>query len=179
MLSIICEVDIKNENNIFGSFKTYSHLKNNDHIENVKSNLFYKLFIEYLKTNIVDLENNHELVKKFVSDYISNLRNDESHFDLVSLAISCIQLFVQVNWLGPLPMQINPVLPKAVIYSQISNDKKSVIMNIKTTTTSIMCTVTNNLIALINSTIIVLSATINFSLFVGSYTGVCFYQNQP
>ena len=124
MLSIICEVDINNENNNFGSFKTYSHLKNNNHMENVESNLFYKLFIEYLKKNIVDLENNHELVKKFVSDYISSLKSDESHFDLVSLAISCIQLF-RANWLGPLPMQINPILPKAVIDSQIANDKKS------------------------------------------------------
>ncbi len=123
MLSIICEVEFKNENNNFHMFKTYSHLKNNSHLENVESSLFYKLFIDYLKTNISDLENNHDAVSKFVSDYILNLSNDESRFDLVVLAISCIQLFVQANWLGPLPIQINLSLPKAVIDSQIANDK--------------------------------------------------------
>ena len=64
MLSLICEVDFKNETNLFGSFKTYSHLKDNNHLKTIESSLFYQSFIQHLKTNIVDLENSHESIKK-------------------------------------------------------------------------------------------------------------------
>jgi len=104
MLSILCEVDFKEEIN----YKSYLKLKNNDHIENLNENDFYQLFIEHLKSTSL---NSIDSIKKFVSDYIlaNKNQNDEAVFNLVSLAISCIQLFVQANWLGPLPLQINPL----------------------------------------------------------------------
>jgi hypothetical protein len=119
MLSILCEVDFKEEIN----YKSYLKLKNNDHIENLNENDFYQLFIEHLKSTSLD---SIDSIKKFVSDYIlaNKNQNDEAVFNLVSLAISCIQLFVQANWLGPLPLQINPNLPKAVLESQLANENK-------------------------------------------------------
>ncbi len=119
MLSILCEVDFKEEIN----YKSYFKLKNNDHIENLNENDFYQLFIEHLKSTSLD---SIDSIKKFVSDYIlaNKNQNDEAVFNLVSLAISCIQLFVQANWLGPLPLQINPNLPKAVLESQLANENK-------------------------------------------------------
>lgn len=119
MLSILCEVDFKEEIN----YKSYLKLKNNDHIENLNENNFYQLFIEHLKSTSLD---SIDSIKKFVSDYIlaNKNQNDEAIFNLVSLAISCVQLFVQANWLGPLPLQINPNLPKAVLESQLASENK-------------------------------------------------------
>ena len=119
MLSILCEVDFKEDIN----YKSYLKLKNNDHIGNLNENDFYQLFIEHLKSTSLD---SIDSIKKFVSDYIlaNKNQNDEAIFNLVSLAISCVQLFAQANWLGPLPLQINPNLPKAVLESQLANENK-------------------------------------------------------
>lgn len=121
MLSILCEVDFTNETNNFAQLSSYSNLKTCNYLENLENNSFYSSFIELLKST--DSETDDISLKKFVTDFIANCGNDDERFNLVSVAISCLQLFVQANWLGPLPLQINPNLPKAVIESQLANDK--------------------------------------------------------
>ena len=107
MLSIICEVEFKEEEtNEFRRSKSYSNLVANKHLETIDSSAFFKDFIQNLKSNSqLTAETTHEPLEALTLNYIKD--NQENSHELVCLAVSCLQSFAQANWLGPLPAQIS------------------------------------------------------------------------
>lgn len=123
MLSLLCEVDFGNEPTRFTKFDSYSKLKNFDYVNILGNSSLFNSFVDQLKLKISDLESNEDSIKNYLNESIKKSSSDEEKFNLISVAVSCLQLFVRSNWLGPLPFQINSSLPKAVILSQLANDK--------------------------------------------------------
>lgn len=105
MLSILCEIDFK-EADDFRHTKLYQNLLDNDHL-NVLSNIsFFDEFITFSKQlygESLDLENQMSELKKFVSAKI----NESDRNEILSLAISSLQSFAWINWLGPVPVQFS------------------------------------------------------------------------
>ncbi len=93
MLSIICEVDFKESNDPFRQSKTYSHLMSNSHLENISSNHFFQQFIDKIVSeNVID----HQNLSDFILENLElNKENKQTEqFELVSLAISCLQTVI-------------------------------------------------------------------------------------
>jgi hypothetical protein len=44
-----------------------------------------------------------ELIKAFVKN---SIKNDDDNNELISLAISCLQMFVKIIWLGQTPIEL-------------------------------------------------------------------------
>ena len=44
------------------------------------------------------------MIRAFVKNSIKN--DDDDNNELISLAISCLQMFVKINWLGPTPIEL-------------------------------------------------------------------------
>ena len=107
MLSIICEANFKEVNDSFSKSKSYLNLSTNNHIENVYSNAFFTKFIEKLKVQNFEIYDDYSKIKKLTEKLVlEQIALDENeNNELVSLAISCLQCFVQANWLGQLPQQ--------------------------------------------------------------------------
>lgn len=105
MLSLICEVDFK-EDDDFRLSKSYSNLVQNNHF-NVLINIpFYDEFVSFSKKIFSQsFENDHLMMelKNFVCSKIDNLNQN----DVLSVAISCLQSFAFINWLGPVPVQFS------------------------------------------------------------------------
>ena len=129
MISLLCGVRFDDTNKIddFSQTKSFENLLNNDHLENIcgHSHLFNG-FIDFLKDlNLQDEEKSTiALVKTFVLDSIKNNNHDSN--ELVSLAISCLQAFVKINWLGPLPIEmanIPSILRKDLPKDVSANDR--------------------------------------------------------
>ncbi len=109
MLSIICEAELNDPHDSFSKTKSYSGLLTNSHAENVYSNEFFKSFITQIKNSYhssVTDETLKEQTEKILFEQIELTKdNDTEKYELVVLAISCLQCFVQANWLGPIPQQ--------------------------------------------------------------------------
>lgn len=111
MISIICGIrfdDASNKIDNFSGSKYFENLLNNDHLENIcEHSSLFNGFISYLKElNLQDDDDDKstfELLKDFLKDAIKN--SDDTN-ELVSLAISCLQAFVKINWLGPIPIEM-------------------------------------------------------------------------
>ena len=107
MLSIICETDFSEKADLFHKTKSYENLKSNKHIENVHSSLIFNDFITQINTANSDPT---ELIGATFNKYFEAKKNIEhERYELLSLAISCLQCFVQANWLGPLPEQTSNI----------------------------------------------------------------------
>lgn len=107
MLSLICEVDFK-ENDNFRCSKSYANLYANRHVENLIENRIFSDFIRFTKDLYINEETNESTVSKlssFVKDLIISDETDKN--ELLSLGISCLQSFAQINWLGPVPAQLS------------------------------------------------------------------------
>ena len=105
MLSIICEAEF-HETDSFSKSKSHANLLANKHVENVHSNLFFKELITKLHTENLEANELKEQVKSLISDHVETYKDNEAErYEIISLAISCLQCFVQANWLGPLPEQ--------------------------------------------------------------------------
>ena len=108
MLSIICGVRFDENNDDFSKTKTYSNLLDNDHVQNIGEHDFFKTFMSHTillacqETSDDDKEKTFESIKSYVKEYIKSCNSN----DLISLAISCLQSFVIVNWLGPTPVEL-------------------------------------------------------------------------
>lgn len=109
MLSIICEAVFKGESGEFSKSKSYSNLITNSHVESLHASTFFTSFIQKLN-DIENLETDEakKSVETLVADHMYLHKDDEAEkYDLVCLAISSLQCFVQANWLGPLPEQVS------------------------------------------------------------------------
>ena len=102
MLSVICNVDFNEKSDSFQSHNSFNELLNHNHLQNVISCEFYARFVENL-IKIFSKESNETCRIESLSVLIeSSLEEQEiTRFDLTSLAISCLQLFAHINWLGP------------------------------------------------------------------------------
>lgn len=115
MLSIICGVDFNETHDEFTKTSSYSHLLNNNHLQNINENPFYSEFIANLKTitakEDVEPENKVAQIVDFVRASLK--QGVKNNYELISLGISCLQAFVQINWLGPIPIEFAN-LPSAI-----------------------------------------------------------------
>ncbi len=109
MLSIICEAEFKETTDSFTKSKSYPNLLANNHAENIYSNEFFNRFIMQISKSFQSSgtdETIKDLTEKIILEKIEIARENETEkYELVCLAISCLQCFVQANWLGPIPQQ--------------------------------------------------------------------------
>lgn len=101
MLSILCNLNLGEDDTLRQS---YPNLADANHTKNVQDNkVLYNKFIAEAIRIFVDVtepsSRRVEQLKKIVLDV-------DNRLDCVSLAISCLQLFAQVNWLGPVPVDL-------------------------------------------------------------------------
>ena len=105
MLSILCEVDFK-ETDDFRQTKFYKNLVNNNHLEVLTNIPLFDEFITFSKQlycESSDCDHQMSELKKFVSIKI----NQSDKNEMISFAISCLQSFAWINWLGPVPVQFS------------------------------------------------------------------------
>lgn len=105
MLSLICEVDFK-EDDDFRLNKSYTNLVQNNHFNVLKNIPFYNEYVAFSKKLFNESFDNDHLImelKNFVNSKIDNLNQN----DILSVAISCLQSFALINWLGPVPVQFS------------------------------------------------------------------------
>jgi hypothetical protein len=102
MLSVLCNVELNEKNDSFSqNTKSYNRLVQNQHLENLNENPIFFDFIDNL-TQVVKQPNLNDTTKlNQTIDFIKSQINESNLNELVSLAISAMQLFVQINWLGP------------------------------------------------------------------------------
>ena len=107
MLSIICGVRF-GEADDFSATKTYSNLLDNNHVANICEHALFKTFIADLIALEDDKDKAVEAAKAHLNQYITNACGDDTQLmnDLIGLAISCLQAFAIVNWLGPTPVEL-------------------------------------------------------------------------
>lgn len=125
MLSLICEVDLK-ENDDFRQNKFYSNLAQNNHLNVLKNISFFDEFVVFSKKIFSQHSENDHLMtelKNFVSKKI-----DESDLnDVLSMSISCLQTFALINWLGPVPVQFS-TLTSEIKKLDLNNPSDSLIV---------------------------------------------------
>lgn len=112
MLSILCDVDFR-EKDDFRNTKSFEKLNKNEHLENLCENAFFHEFMTFLKetnSQALDLDTKKSNLQSFIGNQLSQTDLKQ---ELISLGISCIQSFAQINWLGPLPAQFSN-LPTAL-----------------------------------------------------------------
>jgi hypothetical protein len=73
-----------------------------------------------------DLELNEGAFSTKSSEFVKEYLKEKPHADtsLIALAISCLQSFVQLNWLGPLPIQTSN-LPLNLIENSLTENSSS------------------------------------------------------
>lgn len=107
MLSILCNTNLGEEDCFRSSVKSYSNLAEEAHVKNLNDNkdLFSGIVSELISVlkETTDASLTFDRVKKTIGD--------ENKLDYVSVAISCLQLFAQVNWLGPVPIDLLDLPP--------------------------------------------------------------------
>jgi hypothetical protein len=125
MLSIICNVDF-NEKDNFSQTQNYSNLLKNNHFDIVSNDEFFHKFIAHLKSSTNNLDLDEEMFSIKSSEFVKSYLIDKPHADtsLITLAISCLQSFVQLNWIGPLPIQTSN-LPINIIEKSLSENSSS------------------------------------------------------
>jgi len=125
MLSVICNVDFK-ENDRFSQTQNYANLLKNNYFDIVSNDEFFHKFIAHLKSNMNDLELNEEIFSTNASEFVKDYLKEKPHADtsLMVLAISCMQSFVQLNWIGPLPVQTSN-LPLNLIEKSLTENSAS------------------------------------------------------
>ena len=99
MLSIICGVDFKESSDKFSKTKSFRNLINAKYEESLASSSHLKEIASLLNQ---DSSEPYEAVKNYLSQVIEKCTEDDQFNELVELGISCLQLFLQTNWLGPL-----------------------------------------------------------------------------
>jgi len=111
MLSLLCGVNFNETSKVDDCFtrtKSYTNLLHNNHLENIcEHSSFFNTFIAYLKDlNLPDDNNNKETIELIRAFVKNSIKNDDDNNELISLAISCLQMFVKINWLGPTPIEL-------------------------------------------------------------------------
>ena len=121
MLSILCNVNF-NEKDEFRNSKNYQDLLNNDYLNIISENEYFHKYIDNLKSILETSDNEEESLRTVKTNLNSYL--DLSKQDCVTLAISCLQSFVQINWLGPSPIQTSN-LPMSIIQDKLLENEPS------------------------------------------------------
>lgn len=100
MLSVICGVDFKESNDKFAQTKSFKNLAGFRYQDSVASCSHFKEIARLLSSKDAEPL---ESVKSYLGQVIKKSRDDATQLqELVELGISCLQLFLQTNWLGPL-----------------------------------------------------------------------------
>jgi hypothetical protein len=111
MLSLLCNVDFEVKDRFYENNDSYENLLANNYLEVINTSDFYSKFVQLLiESGSGELE--LEQMAKFVREELSN--ESVSTKNLVSLAISCLQAFAQINWLGP-NTSARPNIPNSLI----------------------------------------------------------------
>lgn len=102
MLSILCSLKAdKIEQNAFNT-KYYSDLMNNNYEHILNGSDLYKKLMTFIFDTIIDvknIENENNLISNYLKASVIDLSSEMD--ELLAISISCLQLFVKSNWLGP------------------------------------------------------------------------------
>ena len=121
MLSLLCNVNF-NENDEFRDSKCYQDLFNNEFLKIISENENFHKTIDSLKTIFNESQNEDDINKLIKSNMNSYMETDKK--DCINLAISSLQSFVQMNWLGPSPLQSSK-LPMTLIQDRLYENEPS------------------------------------------------------
>lgn len=121
MLSLLCNVNF-NENDEFRDSKCYQDLFNNEFLKIISENENFHKTIDSLKTIFNESQNEDDINKLIKSNMNSYMETNKK--DCINLAISSLQSFVQMNWLGPSPLQSSK-LPMTLIQDRLYENEPS------------------------------------------------------
>ena len=100
MLSVLCGVDFKESSDKFAQTKSFKNLTSCKYQQSVANSSHFKEIARLMSSK--DSEP-FEALKSYLGQAIDKFRNDAGQLEeLVELGVSCLQLFLQNNWLGPL-----------------------------------------------------------------------------
>jgi hypothetical protein len=121
MLSLLCNVNF-NENDEFRDSKCYQDLFNNEFLKIISENENFHKTIDSLKTIFNESQNEDDINKLIKSNMNSYMETNKKN--CINLAISSLQSFVQMNWLGPSPLQSSK-LPMTLIQDRLYENEPS------------------------------------------------------
>lgn len=123
MLSLICSVNFDpgqltaGDREFAKSLNSYTNLAEDRHLDNLRDHKpIWNAFLTGLKSAGDSAEENCLKLDKLKASL------GPASPELVSMAVSCLQLFVQVNWLGPLPNEILN-LPSLIAERQAASEQ--------------------------------------------------------
>lgn len=115
MLSVLCNANLNVQDSFSANNVHYSNLVENVYVPNLLSN---GLFSEFVQRAINESDLN--TLRSFLDKKIKS--NELTANELVSLAISSLQSFVHINWLGPNTTNL-PSIPDHLLEDQKSKNQ--------------------------------------------------------
>lgn len=134
MLSILCNVNLGEEDGFRSSLKSYECLAKEDHVKNlseINKSVFNELIGEVVNVfkETAEAKSRLERLKKTIISSLSSSSESDRRIEYVSLAVSCLQSFAQVNWLGPVPRDLLN-LPSAIHNKHESHTSDNSVFNL-------------------------------------------------